>query len=105
MVGLEREDAGIDWALKTVAGQEAVQATAAIEVVSSGTVTSRLVVTIAPATAAGEDGNDWFFSVRAGSSTASTSDAGTNSIILRIGSGATFAQAANVCAPIRVSPT
>ena len=101
LVGVARENAGIDWTLVTAAGQEAVQATAAIEVVSAGSVTSRLVVTIDSGTAAGEAGNDWFLSVRAGAATAATADAGTRSIILTIAAGTTFAAAAAV---LRANP-
>ena len=56
LFGLAREDAGIDWALETVAGQEQVQAHTTI---TSGSVSMRIDLDATLAGAAGDAGNDW----------------------------------------------
>ena len=56
LVGLGREDAGVEWKLETVAGTEAVQATVSV---SNAAGTSTLTVTIGPPLANGAEGNAW----------------------------------------------
>ena len=96
LVGLAREEAGIDWALQTVAGNEEEQATVTLEVSSGGSVTSRTVITIDAGTARGTAGNDWRLSVQRGTSTRAAVNTGARLLFLVLGAGATFSDATNV---------
>ena len=97
LIGLARDEAGIDWALETVAGQDAVQATAQFEhLTGGGAVAARLTATIAAATARGEAGNDWTLSVSRAAQNSAGANAGSRTILLRVAAGATYSDAAAV---------
>lgn len=92
LVGLAREDAGSDWRLRTAAGQEAVQPRVRW---TDGTAT--LVATLEASRAVGAAGNAWGISASfagAGNPTSAGANSGAMVILLRLGPGATYAQAA-----------
>ena len=99
LVGLAREDAGIDWALQTRAGQEAVQAHTTI---ASGGTSLRIGLDAGLAGAAGEEGNAWSVDVNPANLSSDPSSARisrTNAdnpavLIIIQQSGRTFAQVA-----------
>ena len=94
LVALAREDAGPDWRMLTAAGQEAVAATqASVQITSGGTT---LTVTMQPAGAEGAAGNAWRLDVQTGTGTSAGRAPGTITIVLNVGAGATFANAASV---------
>lgn len=92
LVALEREGAGIDWALQTVAGTEAVQPTFTF---TDGSTS--MVITLEASRAVGAAGNAWGLSVSfagGGNPTTAGVNSGSRVVLLRLGASATFAQAA-----------